>query len=351
MNLTDCFVFKSSGSIIVTYPSRLSTTLSSPTTEESTILPSTAPSTSPSTSPSTLPSSFEEVVSTLLTTNKPPAEIPLTTPKESEETREPTEPTEKPSGKEGGTFGARKDESGEGNTAVTVSLAVVGCLLLVAVVLLVLWLKRRSAKALNEKSGAPVNTCGSVDNPMMMSQMENIYAEADVDYPKKGKENVVYDYARGNMETNYTSLDINKVESVPTYESLINTQNDMYEQIPVKDNAKSSTVVGLAAQTPIAEPFYNVVDDNVPDEPDENSKTREIPGRTGHEDSERVYSTLEEDDTPESCGREVAGRTGYDDTERVYSALDDEIVESDYLTILPEKSDYELPINPPVPDA
>ena len=334
LNLTDCFVFKSSGSITVTYPSRLSTELSSSTTEES-----TSPLTSPLTSPSTLPSSSTEE-----------AEILPTTPEESKETREPTEPTEKPSEKEGGTFGARKDGSGGGSTAVTASLVVVGCLVLVVIVLIVLWLRRRSAKALNEKNGAPVDTCGSVDNPMM-SQMENIYAEADVNHLKKGTDNVAYDYVRGNLETNYTSLDMNKVESVPTYESLINTQNNMYEQIPVKENAKSPSVAALGAQTPIVEPFYNVVDDHVLDEPEENNKTREIPGRTGHESSGRVYSTLEEDDIPENCGREIPGRTGYDDTERVYSVLQDETAESDYLTVLPEKSDYEQPINPPVPDA
>ena len=243
---------------------------------------------------------------------------------------------------------------------MTASLAVVGCLLLVVIVLIVLWLRRRSAKALKEKNGAPVDTCGSIDNPMM-SQMENIYAEADVNYLKKGTDNVVYDYVGGNLETNYTSLDMNKVESVPTYESLINTQNNM---IPAKDNPKCPSVAGLGAQTPIAEPLYHVVDGpegaqdpgeiyHVLEEAEEtgNCRTREIPGRTGDEDSERVYSTLEEEDIPENCGREVPGRTGYDDTERVYSVLQDETAESDYLTVLPEKLDYEQPINPPVPDA
>jgi hypothetical protein len=110
------------------------------------------------------------------------------------------------------------------------------------------------------------------------------------------------------------------------------------------------------------EPFYNVVEGqdggqdpgaiyNVLDEPEEagNSKTRDIPGRTGHEDSERVYSTLEDEDAPENCSREVPGRTGND--ERVYSVLEDEKDEPDYLTILPDKSDYEQPIHAAVPDA
>ena len=125
-----------------------------------------------------------------------------------------------------------------------------------------------------------------------------------------------------------------------------------------KNNRKSSKCRNNLAYSPKItisfhlEPFYNVVDDHILGEPKENNKTREIPGRTGHEDSERVYSTLEEEeDTPEACSREVPGRTGYDDTERVYSVLEDETAESDYLTVLPEKSDYEQPINPPVPDA
>ncbi len=42
-----------------------------------------------------------------------------------------------------------------------------------------------------------------------------------------GKNNFVYDYAEGNLENNYTSLDMSKVESKPTYESLINTQNNV----------------------------------------------------------------------------------------------------------------------------
>ena len=282
----DCFVFKSKGSITVTYPSVTSTALPSPATEKST---------------------------------------------------SPSVKTIEPSGKEGGTFGARKDDSGGGNNAVTVSLAVVGCLLLVAIVLLLLWLRRRSAKALNEKNGAPVDASRSVDNPMMISQMENIYAEADdTNYPDKGKDNVVC--AEGNLKNYYASLDMNKVESVPTYELLTDTQNNM---IPAKDSdAKSPKVVGLGAQTPIAEPLYHVVDEpeeaqdpgeinHVLEEPEEtgNCKTREIPARSEHEDSNRVYSTLEEEDTPEICGREVPGRTGYDDTERVYSVLEDETAE------------------------
>ena len=79
---------------------------------------------------------------------------------------------------------------------------------------------------------------------------------------------------------------------------------------------------------------------------------REVPGRTGVDNPERVYSTLEEEEgAPENYGRDVPGRTGDDDPERVYSVLEDETAESDYLTILSEKSDYEQPINPPMPDA
>jgi hypothetical protein len=79
---------------------------------------------------------------------------------------------------------------------------------------------------------------------------------------------------------------------------------------------------------------------------------REVPGRTGDDNPERVYSTLEEEEgAPENYGRDVSGRTGDDDPERVYSVLEDEAAESDYLTILPEKSDYEQPINPPMSDA
>ena len=68
---------------------------------------------------------------------------------------------------------------------------------------------------------------------------------------------------------------------------------------------------------------------HVLEQPEETGKckTREIPGRTEHEDSERVYSTLEEENTPENCDREVPGRTGYDDTERVYSVLEDKTAE------------------------
>ena len=81
------------------------------------------------------------------------------------------------------------------------------------------------------------------------------------------------------------------------------------------------------------------------DEPEKNSncKTQEVPGRTGQEDAERVYSVLEE------CAAENYG--GDDNPERVYSVLEDENPESDYLTILPESSEYERPINPPVSDS
>ena len=37
-----------------------------------------------------------------------------------------------------------------------------------------------------------------------------------------GTDDVVYDYANGNLENNYTSLDMSKVENTPTYQSLIN---------------------------------------------------------------------------------------------------------------------------------
>ncbi len=76
--------------------------------------------------------------------------------KESEKTREPTEPsgkTSEPSGK-GPTAGARNGGDEGGSNAMTVSLIVVGCLvLLVAGVLLVIWSRRRSAKAEKEKNG------------------------------------------------------------------------------------------------------------------------------------------------------------------------------------------------------
>jgi hypothetical protein len=41
------------------------------------------------------------------------------------------------------------------------------------------------------------------------------------------KNNHVYEYAKGNLESNYTSLDMSKVESKPTYESLVNVQSNM----------------------------------------------------------------------------------------------------------------------------
>ena len=49
------------------------------------------------------------------------------------------------------------------------------------------------------------------------------------------------------------------------------------------------------------------------------------------------------------CAAENYG--GDDNPERVYSVLEDENPESDYLTILPESSEYERPINPPVSDS
>ncbi|CAB3996699.1 Homeotic female sterile [Paramuricea clavata] len=185
------------------------------------------------------------------------------------------------------------------------------------------------------------------------------------------------------------SLDMSKVESKPTYESLVNVQSNMYEQIPVNCNTPGAS--GVSGQTPIAEPFYHVVDTlegaqdpgQICHDPDNCETRREIPGRTGDDNPERVYSTLEdegapenfgrevpgrtgddnpervystleeeeEESAPENYGREVPGRTGDDDTERVYSVLEDEAAESDYLTILPEKSDYEQPINPPMSHA
>ncbi len=111
------------------------------------------------------------------------------------------------------------------------------------------------------------------------------------------------------------------------------------------------------------EPLYHVAKPDGPqdpgqiyqvlDEPEEtgNCKTREIPGRTGDEDPERVYSTLEDGSSPENYARDVPGRSGDDDPERVYSVLEDDTAESDYIAVLPEKSDYEQPINPPAPDA
>ena len=87
-------------------------------------------------------------------------------------------------------------------------------------------------------------------------------------------------------------------------------------------------------------------------DPDNCETRREIPGRTGDDNPERVYSTMEEEEgAPENYGRDVPGRTGDDDPEMVYIVLEDETAESDYLTILSEKSDYEQPINPPMPDA
>ena len=41
-----------------------------------------------------------------------------------------------------------------------------------------------------------------------------------------GTDDVVYDYAKGNLENNYTSLDMSKVENTPTYQSLINNTHN-----------------------------------------------------------------------------------------------------------------------------
>ena len=107
------------------------------------------------------------------------------------------------------------------------------------------------------------------------------------------------------------------------------------------------------------EPLYHVVEGQA-EEPSEiyhvleesgETQTREIPGRSGHDCPERVYSTLEEENAPENCNREVSEGTGDDNPDRVYSVLEDENAKSDYLTIMPETSDYEQPVNPPVCDA
>ena len=105
------------------------------------------------------------------------------------------------------------------------------------------------------------------------------------------------------------------------------------------------------------ERVYSTLEENTPGSCDRgvpegtgDCKTREVPGRTGPESPERVYSTLEES-TPENCDRGVPEGTGDDNPEGVYSVLENENAESDYVKIMPETSDYEKPANPPTPDS
>ncbi|CAB3996178.1 Hypothetical predicted protein, partial [Paramuricea clavata] len=163
VNKNDCFIFKSKGNIMVTFPT----------------LPSTTPS--PITMSRT-PSSKTKLPSSNTPNEISTPAISMTT-QESKKTRKPTESTGKTDDPPVLTPGARKEGGVGGNDATTVSLAVVGCLLLlVAVVLVVLWTRRRSAKASKEKTRGAADADGSVDNPL-----ENIYAEADtsINYPQK----------------------------------------------------------------------------------------------------------------------------------------------------------------------
>ena len=95
----------------------------------------------------------------------------------------------------------------------------------------------------------------------------------------------------------------------------------------------------------ILEPLYHTVESS-----EGGKECGNIQGRTGEENPDNVYSVLEEKRAPENCGDEVSRRTRDDDPERVYSVLEDEDDESDYLKILPEPSDYEQPLDPPIPD-
>ncbi|XP_028398077.1 uncharacterized protein LOC114521743 isoform X2 [Dendronephthya gigantea] len=304
INIKDCFVFKSSGTINVNFSSLPSTTLK--------------------------PTSF---VPSLLN-----LKVSLGARKYSTTSKNPASP------------GVREDEDENDNTVV-VTLVVVACIVLIIAVILVIWWKRRQSKGTSKENDEDtiITNTGS-NNPMIMSPMESIYAEADnsVNNPQeKEKKSYVYDYATGNLENNYASLDLSKVESDPVYHSLCNS----YNQPEVTGEC-------VSGKTPTAERFYHVVESpgstgttqypggihNVLDEPEKNDncKIREVSGRTGHKDEERVYSVLEE------C---AAVNSGTDDNpERVYSVLEDENPESDYLTILGECSEYEQPINPPVSD-
>ena len=77
--------------------------------------------------------------------------------KDSQKTRKTTEPAGKTAAepsKTGPTVAARNEDDDDegGSNAVAISLAVVGCLLLlIGVILLVLWFRRRSGRASQEK--------------------------------------------------------------------------------------------------------------------------------------------------------------------------------------------------------
>ncbi|XP_028398074.1 uncharacterized protein LOC114521742 isoform X2 [Dendronephthya gigantea] len=277
-NIKDCFVFKSSGSIKVTFPSLSSTTLSPSTTEESTSpvrsskkTPSTTPDTkSSSTTPDTKSSnttpdtkSSSTTPNTKSSSTTPDTKSSSTTPdtKSSSTTPDTKSSSTTPTGKtetmtttgeqaktvnpvhtnKMSTFessttskntaspGAREKSSGDENDTVVVSLVVVACIVFIVAVILVVWWKRRqSGRASKQNNQATIIANKGANNPMIMSPMESIYAEADnsVNYlQEKEKNSNVYDYATGNLESNYTSLDLSKVESDPVYHSLCDSHN------------------------------------------------------------------------------------------------------------------------------
>ena len=92
------------------------------------------------------------------------------------------------------------------------------------------------------------------------------------------------------------------------------------------------------------EPFYHSVDEqpqdpsqiyHLPDEPQEtvDCMTRGVPGRIVNESPAGIQIT------------------GGDNPKKVSNVPEDGSSEADYLTILPATSDYEQPVDPPVPDA
>ena len=77
---------------------------------------------------------------------------------ESEETSDPTEPVSKSTlpSRTGSTLAGKNEDSGD---AVTISLAAVGCLLLLGVVLVVFCLRRRSARTSDVKKKGIAMKC------------------------------------------------------------------------------------------------------------------------------------------------------------------------------------------------
>lgn len=71
--------------------------------------------------------------------------------------------------------------------------------------------------------------------------------------------------------------------------------------------------------------IYSVLED----ENGSKNYDRQVPGGTGNDNPDRVYSILEQENTPKNYDREMPGGTGNDNSDTVYSVLENGNADSD----------------------